>query len=272
MKQQQALQLHDAASFCREFGMTFADLEFDERSQAVEVFFLQALSMSASHCGAAALLLEQGFDGEAVSVLRSVQELLFDLYWILEASDRPAQLERVYRLEADPYAHWARELRLIERKLSPELARRFRGPLDEIAADCPFLTEQGPDGTTTFKHAPTFADRMGRNREKYYHVYCYSSLFSHPTPTVKKLYLKTKDPDHLATDAFDESIIQFVAYSLLFAQLIMGFVNQTLRSFAPATQGKREELYAKMIQLVNTANRGYFSSPAGRDPKAHRPA
>jgi hypothetical protein len=94
-----------AASNSQEFGNTFVGIKFEERTQAMEVFALQSLSMCSSHCHAAALLLQNDLLGEAISVLRSIQELLFDLYWILQPTNRKERLERVYQLEATPYAH-----------------------------------------------------------------------------------------------------------------------------------------------------------------------
>ncbi|MBX2992817.1 MAG: hypothetical protein KF749_16825 [Bacteroidetes bacterium] len=260
MPQEYSGYLHNAASLSREFGKTFSGIRFDSRDQAVEVFVLQALAMCASHCDASAILLENGFKGEAVTTLRPVQELLFDMHWILQTNDRGEQLERVYRLEADPYAHWDKETKLIERHSSTENAKRMRGSLDDLTKEYPFLTQTVSDGTTEFKTAPSFACRMGAVRPRFYHIYCYSSVFSHPTPFVKNLYLKTSDSDGSEIEAIDESVRQFIAYTLLFVELIMGYAEECLGSFASSSRTQRDSLYSNVVGLVKEANRGYFSS------------
>ena len=67
MTQEYSQHLSNAASFTQEFGETFSEIAFDEQSQAVEVFVLQALSMCSSHCLSAAMLLQKDFKGEAIS-------------------------------------------------------------------------------------------------------------------------------------------------------------------------------------------------------------
>ncbi|MFN0159213.1 MAG: DUF5677 domain-containing protein [Bacteroidota bacterium] len=251
----------NAASFSQEFGGTFAGIQFDERPQALEIFTLQALAMCSSHCHAAATLLQNNFKGETVSVLRSIQELFFNLIWIKEPTERSERLERVYRLEADPYRRWEKEVQIIEKASSAAIAQKMRDPLDDIAKQYPFLTEIKADGRTEFKSAPTFAKRMGKLRPKFYHIYCYSSLFSHPTPMVKKLYLKVDDSDREAIVRIDESLGQFIAYTLLFVELTMGYADEEIGSFALSTQAKRQALYSNMVGLTQSANKGYFGNP-----------
>lgn len=53
--------------------------------------------------------------GEAAIVLRPIQELLFDLFWILQPKERDIRLERVYMLEAEPYHRWETEVRIVDR-------------------------------------------------------------------------------------------------------------------------------------------------------------
>jgi hypothetical protein len=120
MPKEYPIYLHNAASFPQEFASTFDDLQFNERTQAVEVFALQALKMCSSHCHASSILLREGFKGEAVTVLRSVQGLLLDLMWVQQANDPNDRLQRVYQLEADPYARWIKETKLVEGAGSPE--------------------------------------------------------------------------------------------------------------------------------------------------------
>jgi hypothetical protein len=219
--------------------------------------------MCQSQCSASALLLQNNYASEAAIILRSIEELLFDIHWIMIPKDREERLGRVYKLEADPLARWVKETNLIAKKYSVEKGKLFRGPIDEIAAKNTYLTEINLDGIRTFKTLDaSLADRMGESlRPKYYHVYCYGSLFTHPTPFIKDLYLKTSNSDHKGIETIEESHRQFIAYSLLFTGLIIDYVEEILGSFSPSGKEQREALRAKMIQLIEKANKEYFRNP-----------
>lgn len=273
MIQEYSEYLRIAASYSQDFGKTFRGIQFDEHTQAIEVFVLQALSMCSSHCRAAALLLENDFLGESAAVLRSIQELLFDIYWILQPKDREERLERVYQLEADPYTRWDKEADLVAKQYSSTFASKMRVPLDEIARKYPFLIVTNPDGSKSFKKAPPFAARMGVGlRARHYHIYCYSSLFTHPTPMIKSLYLNTSQSDDKGIDTFEESHRQLVAYSLSFIQLILGYAEQTIGSFAVSARTERDDIFRNMTELVERANKGYFRNPLANDSMHERPS
>ena len=259
MIQEYSEYLLNASSISVEFGDCFRGIQFDERTQAIEVFVLQALDMCSSHCRASALLLQSDYVGETAIVLRSIEELLFDIRWILEPKDRKERLERVYQLEADPYARWDKETGIIGKQISPSVGDKMRGPIDDIAKRYTYLLDANPDGSTTFKKAPSLAARMGEPlRARYYHIYCYSSLFAHPTPFTKSLYLKTSNSPERRSAAFEESHKQFIAYSLLFVELIIGFVEETLGAFSVSNKAQRDSLYVKMVEIVKSANKNYF--------------
>lgn len=274
MIQEYCEYLHKAASYSQDFGETFRGVQFDEQTQAIEVFVLQALSMCSSHCRAAALLLQNDFVGEGAVVLRSIQELLFDIYWILASNDREERLERVHQLEADPFARWVKEAGLVEKQYSSAFGAEMRVALNHIARKYPSLMEATPEGSKSFKKAPPFATRMGGVRPRLYHIYCYSSLFAHPTPNpiIKSLYLRTGEADDNSNDTFEESHRQLVAYSLVFVQMILGYAEETLGSFAVSATAERDAFLRDMIQLVEKANKSYFRNPLANDSTRERPS
>lgn len=256
--------LRNAAALTQKYEDCFSGIHFDEHTQAIEVFVLQALNMCSSHCNASALLLQNDYVGETATVLRSIQELLFDINWILEPKDRKECLERVYQLEADPYNHLAKETEFIGKQISPSVRDKMREQIDNIAKKYPYLLINN-ESSKTFKKAPPFASRMGEPlRAKYYHLYSYSSLFAHPTPFTKSLYLKTCNSTESLTTAFEDSHKQLVAYSLLFVEMIIGFVEETLGTFSESNNAQRKILYAKMKELVKRANKNYFQMDSAR--------
>jgi hypothetical protein len=251
--------LNKASHFSKAFGETFKGIQFEEKSQTVETFVLQALAMCSSHCRSAALLLQNDFVGESATVLRSIQELLFDLYWIKEAENKEDRCERAYQLEADPYSHWDKETNIICKESSFSIGPQLRNNLKNVAVDYPFLTESTTDGTVSFKSAPSFASRMGNVlRAKYYHIYCYSSIFTHPTPLVKSLYLKSVGSTSSRLFPFEESHKELIAYTLFFIKCIFIIADDILGSFASSSQPQRYDLYNKMDELVDISNNGYF--------------
>lgn len=81
---------------------------------------------------------------------------------------------------------------------------------------------------------------------------------------VKGLYLKISNTIDSGSERYEESHKQFVSYSLLFVELIMGYGMEVLGRFAGETIGDREKLYTKMVDLVKNANRGFFQDAAAK--------
>ncbi|MFA5835290.1 MAG: DUF5677 domain-containing protein [Bacteroidota bacterium] len=258
----------DLATKVEEYASAFEGIQFHEKDQAVEVFAMQSLSMASSSLQAASILLDNNFVPEAILITRPIQELLFNLRWILGAQNDAEKLERVYRLEGDPYSAWQKETKLIredgERRNDSnaiETAKRFNEPLDHFAEKYSYLVEAVETGTYKFKSAPAFASRMDPAlRLKYYHLYRYTSVFAHPTPFTKAHYLKTSNGSQTKFTPEDESIKQSLAYSFLFTDLLVGSAEEILKSFAPESDGNRLKIYSDIGAIVKLSNKNYFSS------------
>ena len=259
MIQEYSDYLLTAASLSRQICDAFKDTQFDEKAQAMELFVLQAIATCDSHCRVSALLLQNDLAAEAVATLRPIQELFFDIHWIRQAEGEE-RLERICKLEADPYARWDKETKRIAAEYSPEEAKKFRGPLDEILKSKPHLTKSNPDGTKHFKSMnTTLPERMGQDlRWRYYHIYMYGSLFVHPTPANRNLYLERRGIKKNIR-AIEESLKQFAAYSLLSVKFIIGYAADMLGSLSPAAAKQLVDGFKKMTEIVNKANKGYFA-------------
>jgi hypothetical protein len=259
----------DLSKLVLEYSNHYAGIQFHEKEQAIEVFAMQALAMASSSLRAAALLLENDAVPEAILVTRSIQELFFSIRWILEPTEQTERLERVYQLEGGPYAHWQKEVDII-RKLGEEkkdeniLARaeRFYEPLTSVATTYTHLVVQSPDGTFKFKSPPAFANRMSKElRAMYHHMYCYTSLFAHPTPMVKEHYLNVTNGPLTRYTPDDDAVTQSLAYTFLFTDLLVGSAEEILASHSQTTAAAREDVYRKIIELVKKANKGTYASP-----------
>jgi len=257
-----------ASDVVARLGGTLTGLQFRAKDQAVEVFGLQALAICRDHCRAISILLRQNLFGEPIIISRSLFELVFALHWVLEATTREEALERVYQLEATPYYEFAKEVRLIEQDFagpnphwSPLKVRQFREEIETIMADSPFLVRSGNQGRPEFKKAPDLASRMGQDlRLRFYHIYRFSSFFTHPTPSLKKVYITETGTSHSAADIMDEPLKQTLAYCLLLIEILARSCCHIFDTHDPQQAATRDQYCSIISDLVDKANNNYFAT------------
>ncbi|MBI3005542.1 MAG: hypothetical protein HYY49_09030, partial [Ignavibacteriales bacterium] len=217
-----------ASAILQRIEDTAHGLQLREKDEAVEVFAAQAVSMSKDHCRAISLLLDVDLFSESIAVCRSLFELCFDTVWI-NSGDNPAEkLERVYRLEADPYFQMNKEVKLFEEDVknstpltNPEKLEQFRKVLSRTMKANPYLTVSSRQGDLAFRHAPPLLERMGQEfRLQYYHIYRFMCLFTHPSPMLKELHLQNVQLNRPVNEIIEQPLTQVLAYSLLFIEII----------------------------------------------------
>jgi hypothetical protein len=270
-------EYYQQASDCfAEMGETLTGCQFDETQQAVEIYIAQALAICRDHSKAISLLLKSDLFSEPIIVTRSIFELLFGIHWVQQAKSREDQLERVYQLEAHPFSEFNKEVRLIERDVnsatphwSPGKYQEFQQVLDFTGTTSPFLVDAS---TGDFKRAPDLAARMGEeNRLHFYHLYRFTSLFTHPTPILKEVYLRRSGSTQTTSDIVGESLNQALAYGLLFLELIGGYAAGILVHCNPHLTAKRTKCYQTLFELVEKGNKNYFGTSkhkrASNEPK-----
>lgn len=251
-----------ASRLFTEFGDTLCGVKFDEKEQAVEVFSLMSLSLCSSHSRAVSHLLKGEFAVEPIVVIRSFLEILFDFYWIFQSDNDKERAKRVFRLEAHPYHEMVKEIRLIQKEMNgtyPKWYELARGVLEDVGKGSPFLLESNVD-PLVFKQAPDLASRMGlHNRLRYYHLYRFASLFTHPTPTIKEVFVKRVGGGKTRDDMIEEALQQFLAYGLLFLGLILGYAREIFAKCNPGERPRRDRCCESMFALVEKGNKGFFS-------------
>ncbi len=252
----------EASRLFTEFGDTLCGVEFDEEEQAVEVFSLTSLSLCSSHSRAVSNLLNEEFAVEPIVVARSFLEILFDLHWIRQSDNSDERADRVFRLEAHPYYGMVKEIRLIKNEMNgtyPKWYELARGVLEDVGKGSPFLLNSSVD-PLSFKQAPDLASRMGpQYRLRYYHIYRFASLFTHPTPTIKDVFVKRVGGGKTRDDIIEEALQQFLAYGLLFLGLILGYAKDIFSKYTPGERAHRDRCYQSMFILVDKGNKGFFS-------------
>jgi hypothetical protein len=220
---------------------TLSGLQFDEKTQAVEVFAAQSLSMSRDHCRAIGLLLNYHLFAEAIAICRSLFELSFDLVWIQSINDQSERLECVYKLEADPYFHMNKEVKLYEEDVrissvltSEEKLKQFNRVIERTKQGRSYLTIANAQGNIEFKRAPSLAERMGHDlRLQYYSIYSFMSLFIHPSPILKELHLQNVKRKETVDQSVEKSLNQILADVFLFVEIIAKTVTDLLATCIP---------------------------------------
>ena len=265
MSPEYAEYYQQASDTVAEISETVSGYQFDETQQAVEIYVLQALAICQDRCRAIALLLKANFFAEPITLSRSLFELLFGIHWVQQATSSQERLERVYQLEAHPYYEFNKEVRFIERDVigptphwNPGKLKEFQDALDYIRTTSSFLIDSA---TNEFKQAPPLAARMGdENRLRFYHLYRFTSLFTHPTPTLKQVYLRPSGSNQTVADIIGEPLNQALAYGLLFVELIGGYFVEILEPYNAHLSSKREQCYRRLFDLVERGNKGYFGT------------
>ncbi|MCX6141886.1 MAG: DUF5677 domain-containing protein [Ignavibacteriales bacterium] len=266
----------EASGTVTRFADTLTGCQFDERLEAIEVFALQALAVDRDHCRAIANLLREGLFAEPIIISRSLFELHFDIQWIVRGDTREEKLERTYRLEATPYFEFAKEVQLIEENFkgpdpswSPRKVKEFRGMLDKIKKDSPFLLRTDIHTHEQFKKAPALTDRMSaKERLRYYQLYRFLSFFTHPTPSMKQVYLKLVPTEQSVPEMIDEPLKQTLAYTMIFVANICSYCLEIFKSHNPGVAGVRNDCCAILKALIDKTNKGYFRTSSEVVPKS----
>jgi hypothetical protein len=124
-------------------------------------------------------------------------ELTFNLLWVFNKSgSHEDRKKRVAKLEANPFNKFEKEVNYIKNSHGEDPPDWYKndknninGLIETIKVEYPYLLNDTGD----FLTSPDFSSRLGPEfRKLYYHIYKFSSMYTHPTPATKELYLKRK--------------------------------------------------------------------------------
>lgn len=260
--------LEETSSICLEFGETTKGIQFNEESQSVELFAITSIKMYAQHCLSISTLLKNNYITDCFILARNIIEIFFNLNWATKCDTREEILDRVLTLEADPYYNFEKEINLMERKiesdkpnLSKSLIQKHREAIDGEKEAFPQLLVDRYNLRSKFKSAPPFTERMGDLRLKYYHLYRFTCMFTHPSPKLKEFFMHRVVNQNKPTDAIVEPLKQTLSYCLLFIELTLAISKHILFDFNPDRNPARQELYNKLVLIVKESNENYFGNP-----------
>jgi hypothetical protein len=224
--------------------------------------------MELKRCGSDALaiatLLREGFEYQPIVLVRGFIETVANFCWVTAADSETEKRERMYRLEADGYRHMSKECRQMQANVvienpfwSAEEAKRMDFELQQLADSAPWLT-QISGGKRQFKDAPPLDIRMGADvRIRLYHLYRFACLFSHSTPTTKKLFVKPGSAS--GEDIQHEILRQFMAYGVWMLYLVLGAVVDVF--VEQPNHSSRAECHQSLHKLAEEAGKGVFTMP-----------
>jgi len=257
---------------CSQFADTTEGLQFDEEKQAIELFSILSVKMCSQHSKSIAVLLENKLYSDCYIIGRNIIEILFNLRWIKQPKEKSEKLDRVYQLEANPLRMFDSEIKAMEQdlrsstpSLDPAFVKKHRVEIEKQKKLFPFLLVNSNDHNSNFKSvSKNFLQRVGDMRLRYYHLYRFASMFIHPNPKLKEIFLSRVAKADNELEEFLEPLRIYLAYILLFIELTIGYGIELLIDFNPEHHKIREDLYSQMVKIVNSGNNDYFSIPPNR--------
>jgi hypothetical protein len=261
----------EASRALANYGSSLAGINFHGQRQALEVFCLMAISLCESHAKAVSLLLKNDCAVEPIIIIRGFFEIFCDFYWISQEGGVAEQNDRVYTLEANPYREITKEFRLIEKDVqssNPYWKKKEYEQLKELLEDaakkCPWLLKSPSSDPLDFRQAPDLAARMGETiRLRFYHLYRFSSVFTHPTPMMKSVFIHPVGSELQKNEIIKEPLQQFLAHGLWFLKLILEFCQQVFSAYDVERQPLRTQCYESLSCIAEKGRKNYFSF---RDP------
>ncbi|MBU1099639.1 MAG: hypothetical protein KKA84_04465 [Bacteroidetes bacterium] len=263
----------DTSSICLDFGETIKGIQFNEEMQSVEIFAITSINMCAQHCLSISTLLKNNYVTDCFILARNIIEIFFNLNWATKCETREEVIDRVLTLEADPYYNFEKEINLMEREiegdkpnLSKPLIHKHREAIDGEKEAFPQLLVDRDNLNSKFKSAPPFAERMGDLRLKYYHLYRFTCMLTHPSPNLKEFFMHRVVNQNKPTDAIIEPLKQTLSYCLLFIELTLAISKHILCDFNPESNPARQAMYNKLVSIVKESNENYFGNPPDEEP------
>jgi hypothetical protein len=228
-----------------------------------------SISLCKSNSRAVAALLNNDCPTEPITIIRGVFETLCNCLWISSADNIAEQNERVFRLEANTLREIVKEVRQIEkdvRSSSPfwknEEYEQLKALIEGTAKKCPWLLNSPSNGPFDFKRVPDLASRMTPEiRLRFYHLYRFSSAFTHPTPMMKTVFIHPVGSELPKDEIIKEPLQQFLAYGLWFLKLILDFSQQVFSAYDVEGRNLRDGCYQLLSQISEKGRKNYFSFP-----------
>lgn len=258
-----SIYFKEVASQCIKFMDTIEHIRFNEEDDALELFLMTTINVNINNAKSISLLLDNDQFGSVIMVCRNIIESYFNIHWAYEPLEKEAVKNRVFELEGDTLFHLEKEINLSdEKQLLGEITwgnqkvQEFKKLIETEKTNFPQLLTKNKDGKIIFKHPPPFANRMLEHRLRYYQIYIFTSLFTHPSPKLKEFYLSRIVNENTGLEIVEDALKQTLVFSIYLIQAIIGYAEIVFRDIIPDSSIIRKTCYQEIINIVNNANKG----------------
>ena len=255
----------EISELCQKLSDTYNDLSFDKDIDATEVMTLTYLKLVNINTKSISLLLENDLYIPTILISRNIFEAFFNLNWVFEVESQDERREQVYRLEGEPYFNFEKELKLMEEEQKEEITTWKKEVVEDLRRitiqemkDFPHLITKDKNGNLVFKTPPNFADRMRAHRLKFYHIYRFTSFFTHPTPRIKEFLLSKSINGQTPLEYISEPLSQMYTYIILYISSIMEYSRILFEDFSPSYKVERKLIIDRIKEIINESNKNYF--------------
>ena len=244
---------------------TYNDLSFNKDIDVTEVMTLTYLKLVNINTNSIALLLEKDLYIPTILISRNIFETFFNLNWVFEVESQDERRERVYRLEGEPYFNFGKELKLMEEEQKEdkttwekEVVEELRRMNTQEMQEFPHLVTKDKNGNLVFKTPPNFAERMRKHRLKFYHIYRFTSFFTHPTPRIKEFLLSKTINEQTPLEYISEPLSQMYSYIILYISSIMEYSRILFEEISPNYKDERKLIIERVKNIIIESNKNYF--------------
>lgn len=254
---------NDVAFQCTSFMSTMQSIRFNEEDESPEVFLMTSMNLNINNSKSISLLLDNDQYGAVIMICRNIMESFFNIHWAFEPSEKEAVKERVFQLEGDTYYHMDKEIKLYEldqKSSEPMWSKQnyetLKKMIENEKNNFPQLLTKDKKGNDVFKHPPRFSERMAEQRLKYYQIYIFTSLFTHPSPKLKEFYLRRVVIDKSNFEIIEDALKQTLVYSLYLIQSIVGYTKIVFDDINQNEKVIREICLNEIKSIVKEASKG----------------
>ena len=248
---------------CIQFMNTIKSIRFNEEDDALELYLMTSINVNINNAKSISLLLDNDQFGAVIMICRNIIESFYNIHWAYEPLEKQAVKKRVFELEGDTLYHLEKEIELIDKnKLSNEVTwgnqkvEDFKKMIENEKKKFPQLLTINNKGKTVFRHPPPFANRMIEQRLKYYQVYIFTSLFTHPSPKLKEFYLRRVVDDNTSLEIIEDALKQTLAFCIYLIEAVLGYAEIVFRNINNDSCDIRKKCYEDVINIVRAANKG----------------
>jgi hypothetical protein len=280
----------EISTLSKKLILTYQDLSFDKEKELVETMVLTYLRLLKINAKTLSILIANELYIPSILICRNVLEAFFNLHWAMvpeakdenndntnivkltesenEERERIERIEKVNQLEGDMYSHFERDIKEMERGLEEgqitwrkEVIEDMRKRMSAEILEFPNLVTRDRKDNLVFKKSPNMAIKMGEHKNKFYHVYTFTSAFVHPTPKLKEFLPCTPLVEERTMKIISEPLYKTYSSTIFFIQSTMGYSKAMFDKLSPHLISERELIMQRINDILCEADPSFIIEP-----------